>query len=380
MRKKIAVVFGTRPEAIKCAPVIQELRKRSELFEVIIIATAQHREILDQVLKVFGIEVDVDLNLMRENQPLEELTSRLIDSLSKIFKEHVFDYIFVQGDTTTTFITSLAAFYNKIPVCHIEAGLRTFNKYSPFPEEMNRQLTTILADLHFSPTFTATNNLLLMGIEREKIFLTGNTVIDALYYISCKFNFNNKRDEQRDEKFVLITAHRRESFGEPIKNICRGIKTLVAKHKEIYAFFPVHPNPNIKDIVYKELGGIDRVNLLPPLSYLEFVKLMHKVDIILTDSGGVQEEAPFFHKPVIVLRDTSERMEGVKAGCLKIAGTHSERIVEETMRLLTDDKYYKDMSNVKNPFGDGKASERIVSALSWSCGFGEKPKEFEAKY
>jgi UDP-N-acetylglucosamine 2-epimerase (non-hydrolysing) len=377
MKKRIAIIFGTRPEAIKCAPVIQELGKQKDLVNPLIIVTAQHREMLDQVLDIFSIKPHIDLDIMQENQSLGELTGNVIRAIDKTLKDCKPDFILVQGDTTTTFISALAAFYNKIPVGHIEAGLRTFDKHHPFPEEINRQLASVVADLHFAPTQRAVDNLISLGIERERIFLTGNTVVDALIYMKNHMeNVKPPVDLNNGMKLILLTAHRRENFGEPIKNICKAIKNLVELRDDIEVIYPVHLNPNIKGPVFEQLSRVKRVHLIPVQSYPSFVKLMSKAYIILSDSGGVQEEAPSLGKPVLVLRETSERMEAVEAGAVKIVGTSSENIINETLRLLDDSNQYSNMAHKRNPFGDGKASERIVSGLLYYFGFGERPGNF----
>lgn len=379
MRKKIAVIFGTRPEAIKCAPVITVLNKHKDLFKPLVIVTGQHREMLDQALDIFDIQPHVDLNIMRENQSLGELTANIISLMDRILRDYRPDFVLVQGDTTTTFVSALAAFYNKIPIGHIEAGLRTFDKFNPYPEEINRQLTSAIADIHFPPTHKAFDNLLASGVHRDKIFLTGNTVVDALLYtVKQVENINSVVSVSNERKLVLVTAHRRENFSGPINNICESIKHLVALRDDIEVVYPVHLNPNIKGPVFEQLQGIDRVHLIPVQPYPSFVKLMSVAHIILTDSGGVQEEAPSLGKPVLVLRETSERTEAVEAGTVKVIGTDMERIVNETVKLLDDTTLYYKMSHIRNPFGDGKAAERIVSALSHYFGFGNEPEEFEA--
>lgn len=378
MKKKVAVIFGTRPEAIKCAPVVMEL-ERSGAFEPLVIVTAQHRQMLDQALEIFGIKPHVDLNVMRENQTLAGLTASVVDSMDRVLAEHKPDFVLVQGDTTTTFASALAAFYRKIPVGHIEAGLRTYNKLNPFPEEVNRQLTSSLAELHFPPTPMAAGNLVKEGISRESIFITGNTVIDALLHTS-----EMVRDAPavvsvgKGRRLILVTAHRRENFGGPIEGICKAIRMLVEERDDIEVAYPVHLNPNIKGPVHELLGGMERVHLIPVQSYTSFVKLMSSAYIIMSDSGGVQEEAPSLGKPVLVLRETSERMEAVEAGTVKLVGTDPAKICKEARRLLDDSSFYGEMSRVTNPFGDGRASSRIVAVLS-SCFNGtEKPLEFTA--
>jgi len=369
--KKISVVFGTRPEAIKLAPVILELKKHPDLFDVNICVTAQHRQMLDQVLEVFEIKPDVDLNLMKPNQTLAVLTSEAIVGIDNYLKKEKPDMILVQGDTTTVFAASLAAFYNKIKIGHVEAGLRTNDKYSPFPEEINRVLTTKIVDIHFAPTQLSKENLIKDSVSPDKIFITGNTVIDALFIVKEKVLKNNPIIDGLDQsllyndnrKLVLITGHRRENFGDGFNNICHAIAELAEQFKDVLFVYPVHLNPNVREPVFRILGNHVNIFLIEPLSYLPFVALMMRSTLILTDSGGVQEEAPSLAKPVLVMRENTERPEAVDAGTVKLVGTSIKNIVNTTAELLHNNTEYKKMANAINPYGDGKSANRIKTIL-----------------
>ena len=369
--KKVLFVFGTRPEAIKMAPVIILFKKDKINFKTIVAVTAQHREMLDQVLSLFEINPDFDLNLMSKNQTLETLTSKVLIGVSDILATVKPDITLVQGDTTTTYATALAAFYNRIPVGHIEAGLRTNNIYSPFPEEINRRMTTAISSYHFPPSNESQKNLLDEGVEAGKIVVTGNTVIDALFNVSKKIDkeietydnlfFNSYDINFNYKKTILITGHRRENFGKAFENICNAIK-LIAKNN-IQIIYPVHLNPNVQEPVNRILNGIDNIYLIPPQDYLPFIYLMKKAYIILTDSGGVQEEAPSLGKPVLVMRDTTERPEGIHAGTAKLVGTDTDSIVSSVEHLLNDRLVYDKMAKAVNPYGDGTASQIIYKYL-----------------
>ncbi len=367
--KKISIIFGTRPEAIKLIPVILELKKNKN-FDINICVTAQHREMLDQVLEIFNIKPDTDLDLMQPNQTLSTLTSRIINAVDNYFSEYKPDIVLVQGDTTTVFAVSLVAFYHKVKVGHVEAGLRTGKKYSPFPEEINRVLTSRIADLHFAPTEISKNNLLKEGINSEKIFITGNTVIDALFLAKEKvLELKPKVDGlqknlEEISPYILITGHRRENFGEGFINICKAISELSEKFSNYNFIYPVHLNPNVQEPVNRLLGNKSNVILIPPQTYLPFIFLMINSKIILTDSGGVQEEAPSLGKPVLVMRENTERPEAVTAGTVKLVGTNQKSIVSEVFKLITDISEYNKMSNAVNPYGDGLASKRIAEILS----------------
>ncbi|WP_214706831.1 MULTISPECIES: non-hydrolyzing UDP-N-acetylglucosamine 2-epimerase [unclassified Exiguobacterium] len=361
---KVMTVFGTRPEAIKMAPLINELKKYKDI-QTIVVVTAQHREMLDQVLELFSISPDYDLNIMKENQTLSEITARVVNGLDNIIKKEKPQLILVHGDTTTTFVSSLVGFYNQIPIGHVEAGLRTNNKFSPFPEEMNRQLTGCLVDLHFAPTNRAKSNLLKENKPLDTIFVTGNTAIDALK-TTVSSDFQNDLLNQiasKKNKMILLTTHRRENLGEPMQNIFMAIKQIVDTHKDIEVVFPVHMNPYIKELSSALLSDVERIHLIPPLDVLSFHNFIARAHIILTDSGGIQEEAPSLGKPVLVLRETTERSEGVDAGTLKLVGWDQIHIVEETRHLLTNQKAYNQMSRASNPFGDGDASVKIVEVI-----------------
>jgi len=364
---KLLFVFGTRPEAIKMAPVIKEAKKAANDFEVIVVAAAQHREMLDQVLKIFCIKADYDLNIMTNNQSLFDVTSKCLSGVKEVLEREKPDLVLIQGDTTTAFTTALAAFYLRIKVGHIEAGLRTFDIYRPFPEEMNRRLISSLATLHFAPTEKNRENLIREGIDKNRIFVTGNTVIDALLMTvknSCDLSNDNRfRKIDFDKKMILVTAHRRENFGENIRNICYALKVIAGRNKDIEIIYPVHPNPNIKNAVNKILGNCMRVHLIKPLGYYDFVQLMNQSYLILTDSGGIQEEAPSLGKPVLVLREKTERPEAIETGTVKVIGTDKDCIVYETNVLLDDQNEYDKMAKATNPYGDGKASERIVRGI-----------------
>jgi UDP-N-acetylglucosamine 2-epimerase (non-hydrolysing) len=363
---RVLSVFGTRPEAIKMAPVIRRLEARPDRFESVICVSAQHRDMLDQVLGVFDLRPDHDLEIMTPGQTPAGVAARVLDRLPPLLREVRPDVLLVQGDTMTTFASSFAAYLERIPTGHIEAGLRTGNRYHPFPEEMNRVLTTRLADLHFAPTTTARDRLLGEGVPAETVLLTGNTVIDALLStVKPDYRFANPALASLDpeSRVVLVTTHRRESFGEPLRNTCAAITDLVERFPDVEVVLPVHPNPNVKGVVEKVLCDTPRVRLIPPVDYVEFVHLMARAHLILTDSGGVQEEAPSLGKPVLVLRETTERPEGVEAGTAVIVGTDRERIVETASRLLSSDDAYRTMANAVSPYGDGKASDRIVAAL-----------------
>ncbi len=367
--KKISIVFGTRPEAIKLIPVILELKKEPT-FEVNICVTAQHREMLDQVLEIFDITPDVDLNLMKPNQTLSKLTSTIITSMDEYFSNYKPDIVLVQGDTTTVMAVSLVAFYHKIKVGHVEAGLRTFKKYSPYPEEINRVLTSRIADLHFAPTEISKNNLLKEGIEKESVHITGNTVIDALFLATEKVKAINPKIEGLEKfnltdlsPYVLITGHRRENFGQGFIDICEAISELADKYPNYNFIYPVHLNPNVQDPVTKILNGRKNIILLEPQPYLPFISLMMNSHIILTDSGGVQEEAPSLGKPVLVMRENTERPEAVTAGTVKLVGTDKKVIIDEVSILIDDESAYKNMANAVNPYGDGLASKRISDIL-----------------
>ena len=374
--KKILIVFGTRPEAIKMAPLVLQFQKYSNEIETKVCVTAQHREMLDQVLDIFNITPDYDLNIMKQGQDLYDVTSKILLGMKEVLTEYNPDVVLVHGDTTTTITTALSAFYQKIPVGHVEAGLRTGDIYSPWPEEANRKLTGALTQYHFAPTQTSKNNLLKENIKENKIYITGNTVIDALLWVLDKIeNTTTLKNElsqkilaqfsafNNDNKFVLITGHRRENFGQGFLDMCNGIKTLAQMHPEVNFVYPVHLNPNVQKPVLELLSGIKNVYLIDPLDYEPFVYLMSKCYLILTDSGGIQEEAPSLGKPVLVMRDTTERPEAVDAGTVKLVGTNTEHIVTEVNRLLADSQAYVSMSKAHNPYGDGKACEKIIKTL-----------------
>ncbi|MDV3428756.1 MAG: UDP-N-acetylglucosamine 2-epimerase (non-hydrolyzing) [Bacillota bacterium] len=377
---KIMTIFGTRPEAIKMAPLILELSKFPQI-ESKVIVTAQHREMLDQVLNIFNIKPDFDLNIMKSKQSLTSITSSVLTGLEKIFDDESPDLVLVHGDTTTTFAASLAAFYKKIKVGHVEAGLRTFDKYFPYPEEMNRKLTGQIADIHFSPTKNAKDNLLREGIDENNIFVTGNTVIDAMKYtVKDGYVFNNEELNKIDysKKVIMVTAHRRENWGVGIENICRALKKILEENKDTHIVYLVHLNPIVKDVVYKYLGDCRQVTLLPPLDINETHNLMNKCHMIMTDSGGLQEEAPHLGKPVLVLRDVTERPEAVIKGTVKLVGTDIDTIVSEANNILRDELSYDKMSKSINPYGDGRASRRIADAILYKFKLSEKiPEKFE---
>jgi UDP-N-acetylglucosamine 2-epimerase (non-hydrolysing) len=368
---RVLSVFGTRPEAIKMAPVIRRLEERSERFESLICVSAQHRDMLDQVLDVFALRPDYDLEIMTPGQSPAGVVARVLDRLPPLLREIRPDVLLVQGDTMTTFAASFAAYLERMPSCHVEAGLRTGNRYHPFPEEMNRVLTTRLADLHFAPTTTARDRLLAEGVPAETVLLTGNTVIDALLStVTADYHFTTPALAALDprSRVVLVTTHRRESFGAPLRSTCAAIADLVDRFPDIEVVLPVHPNPNVKTEVEAILCDTPRVHLIVPVDYLEFVHLMARAHLILTDSGGVQEEAPSLGKPVLVLRETTERPEGVEAGTAVVVGTDRQRIVATASRLLSSAEAYQRMANAVSPYGDGKASERIVAALEQRYG------------
>ncbi len=362
-RLKVMTIFGTRPEAIKMAPLVLELQKHPEKIESIVTVTAQHRQMLDQVLSIFGITPDYDLNIMKDRQTLIDITTRGLEGLDKVMKEAKPDIVLVHGDTTTTFIASLAAFYNQIPVGHVEAGLRTWDKYSPYPEEMNRQLTGVMADLHFSPTAKSATNLQKENKDESRIFVTGNTAIDALKTTVKETYSHPVLEKLGNDRLVLMTAHRRENLGEPMRNMFRAIKRLVDKHEDVQVVYPVHMNPVVREIANDILGEHNRIHLIEPLDVIDFHNVAARSYLMLTDSGGVQEEAPSLGVPVLVLRDTTERPEGIEAGTLKLAGTDEETIFGLADELLSDKEAHDKMTKASNPYGDGLASERIVEAI-----------------
>lgn len=362
-RLKVMTIFGTRPEAIKMAPLVLELQKHPEKIESIVTVTAQHRQMLDQVLSIFEITPDFDLNIMKDRQTLIDITTRGLEGLDKVMKEAKPDIVLVHGDTTTTFIASLAAFYNQIPVGHVEAGLRTWDKYSPYPEEMNRQLTGVMADLHFSPTAKSATNLQKENKDESRIFITGNTAIDALKTTVKETYSHPVLEKLGSDRLVLMTAHRRENLGEPMRNMFRAIKRLVDKHEDVQVVYPVHMNPVVRETANDILGDHGRIHLIEPLDVIDFHNVAARSYLMLTDSGGVQEEAPSLGVPVLVLRDTTERPEGIEAGTLKLAGTDEETIFSLADELLSDKEAHDKMSKASNPYGDGRASERIVEAI-----------------
>ncbi len=359
----VAVIIGTRPEAIKMCPVICELKEMDNRFKTVVIVTGQHKEMLNQILNVFKIQPHYNLDVMERNQTLTQLTAKIIPALEKVILKEKPDIMLVQGDTTTSFTASLVAYYHKVMIGHVEAGLRTFNKYYPFPEEINRKLISVVCDLHFAPTLSSAENLKREGVPDELIHITGNTVIDALFYVlgnskSKWTGFQNDRHRQ-----ILVTAHRRENFGQPLKNICQAIKQLIRRYKDIEVTYPVHKNPNVRDEVFKQLAGSERVNLIEPVDYFNFVNLMNNSYFILTDSGGIQEEAPSLGKPVLVLRNETERPEAVAAGTVKLVGTDTGLIVRAASLILDDEGVYSQMANAINPYGDGKAGKRITERI-----------------
>lgn len=381
---KLMTVFGTRPEAIKMCPLVLEMRKYPEYIQPIVAVTAQHREMLDQVLDLFGIKPDYDLNIMTAGQTLYDVTTRALMGLKDVMEEARPDMVLVHGDTTTTFAGALAAFYAQIPVGHVEAGLRTGNKYSPYPEEMNRKLTGSIADMHFSPTSTSKGNLLRENVDEKNILVTGNTVIDALQTtVREDYKFEDAELNKvfaSGNRLILMTTHRRENLGEPMRHVYRALKSVLETHSDVEAIFPVHKNPKVREIVREELGALDRVHLIEPMDYEPFANLMAKVDIVLTDSGGIQEEAPALGKPVLVLRDTTERPEAVEAGTVKLVGTAYEDVLHETNLLLDDAEHYRSMAEAANPYGDGRACERIIKAILAKNGFAvENLPEFAHK-
>ncbi len=383
--KKILFVFGTRPEAIKMAPLVHELQNRKKQFSVKICVTAQHRSMLDDVLKIFRIVPDYDLNIMKDAQSLEHITELVMRKVTPVLKSFKPDMVLVHGDTSTTFVTALAAFYQRIPVGHVEAGLRSYDYNNPFPEEANRRLTDDLSSLHFAATMIGKENLIAENISEKNIYITGNTVIDALKWAVMRPHvFENKELRaffgkimlDPDSQVVLVTAHRRENFGKPMENVCRALKSVADKYKNVRIIYPVHLNPNVQNPVNRILGKHPRVLLLPPLNYLDFSCLMERATFIVTDSGGLQEEAPSLGKPVLVLRKVTERPEAVAASTAKVIGTDYARVVKEISQLITNDSLYTKMANAVNPYGDGKAAARTADAILHYFGSGKRPKDF----
>ena len=360
---KVMTIFGTRPEAIKMAPLVLELQKHPEQIESIVTVTAQHRQMLDQVLETFKITPDYDLNIMKDRQTLVDVATNALIGLDRVMKEAKPDIVLVHGDTATTFVGSLAAFYNQIAIGHVEAGLRTGQKYSPYPEEMNRQLTGVMADLHFAPTEQSRQNLLKENKLDEAIFVTGNTAIDALKTTVSENYTHPVLEQMGTDRMILLTAHRRENLGDPMRNMFRAIMRLLDEHDDVQVVYPVHMNPAVREVANEILGDNPRVHLIEPLEVFDFHNFAARSFMILTDSGGVQEEAPSLGKPVLVLRDTTERPEGIAAGTLKLAGTNEEVIYQMAKELLTNKEAYEEMAHASNPYGDGFASQRIVEAL-----------------
>tara|TARA_B100000900_G_scaffold39299_1_gene29511 strand:- start:4259 stop:5401 length:1143 start_codon:yes stop_codon:yes gene_type:complete len=379
IKKKIMIVFGTRPEAIKMAPLVNALKIKSDQFDLKVCVTSQHRQMLDQVLQVFEIIPDFDLNIMKQNQNLTNLTSSILIEMNKVFTKFTPDMLLVHGDTTTTLATSLAAFYSSIPIGHVEAGLRTYDLKAPFPEEFNRQITTKVSKWHFTPTSLSKKNLLSEGVNISSITVTGNTVIDAMNWVLKKTqenddfkkkiiaNLNNKIPfDWNLNKFILITAHRRENFGDGFFQICSAIKKLASLYPDIHFIYPVHLNPNVIKPVYEILDNTNNIHLIDPLEYVSFVYLLQNSYLVLTDSGGIQEEAPSLGKPVLVMRDVTERPEGIESGTVELVGSNYDNIVKGVSRLLDDKNHYQTMSCAQNPYGDGLASERIIKVLKMS--------------
>ena len=360
---KVISIFGTRPEAIKMAPLVKELEKRKEI-ESIVCVTAQHREMLDQVLETFKIKPNYDLNIMKQGQTLGDITTRALTGLESVIKETTPDIVLVHGDTTTTFAGALAAFYNQVAIGHVEAGLRTNDKYSPFPEEMNRKMVDCMSDMYFAPTNLSKENLLKENIEEEKIYITGNTAIDAMS-TTIKENYTHEELNciNENERMILLTAHRRENLGEPMRNIFKAIRKIVDEFEDVKVIYPIHLNPKVREVAKEIFNDCNRVKLIEPLEVIDFHNFINKSYLILTDSGGIQEEAPSLGKPVLVLRNTTERPEGITAGTLKLVGTNEETIYEETKKLLIDQDIYEKMSKAANPYGDGQASKKIVDAI-----------------
>jgi len=381
---KILTVFGTRPEAIKMAPLVKELEKYPETICCRVAVTAQHREMLDQVLSLFNISPAYDLNIMQQGQNLFDITARALSGLQQVFQEEKPDLVLVHGDTTTTFVAALAAYYLQIPVGHVEAGLRTRDKFSPFPEEINRHLTGVLADINFAPTATARKNLLEEGVPPAKIYVTGNTVIDALLAtVRPGYRFADdvlNAIDYSSRRVLLVTTHRRENLGEPMREIYRALRGIVESYPDVEVVFPVHKNPAVRSVVDETLGGMARVHLIEPMDYQPFVNLISRSYLVLSDSGGVQEEAPSLGRPVLVLRNTTERPEAVEAGTVLLVGTSREKVAGETRRLLDSELFYNKMATAVNPYGDGHASQRIVQAIMcWSGLINIKPDEFRPR-
>ena len=380
---KVMSIFGTRPEAIKMAPVVMELARHPEEIETKTLVTAQHREMLDQVLRLFHITPDYDLNIMAAGQTLFDITTRAMQGINEVFQKDRPDLVLVHGDTTTTFAGALAAFYHQIPVGHVEAGLRTHNIYSPFPEEMNRRLTGSIATLHFAPTPTAHDNLAAEGVPEQRVFVTGNTVIDALHH-TVRSDYVLPPElahvDFEHHRVILMTTHRRENLGEPMRHVYRALRKLVEEFEDVEIVFPVHKNPKVRAVVQEELGKLVKVHLIEPLDYEPFANLMSRAHLILTDSGGVQEEAPALGKPVLVLRDTTERPEAVAAGTVKLIGTDEKHVYDETRRLLTNAAADRSMAEAVNPYGDGEAARRIIHAILYRYGLEEdRPDVFEVE-
>ncbi|AMG95614.1 UDP-N-acetylglucosamine 2-epimerase (non-hydrolyzing) [Staphylococcus simulans] len=374
--KKIMTIFGTRPEAIKMAPLVNQL-KHEEALEPVVVVTAQHREMLDAVLETFDIQPDYDLDIMKAGQTLSDITSRVLKGLEAIIQQEKPDMILVHGDTMTAFASGLAAFYNQVAIGHVEAGLRTWNKYSPYPEEMNRQMISCLSDIHFAPTKQAKANLLKENIPSAKVVITGNTAIDAMNTTIQKDYHSEVMKRHKDKRVILLTAHRRENLGEPMAHIFSAARRLVEAHEDVVLVYPMHKNPKVREIAQQYLSDHDRIELIEPLDVVDFHNFAHQSYLILTDSGGIQEEAPSLGKPVLVLRDTTERPEGVEAGTLKLTGTEEEDVYREAELLLTNQALYQQMSETANPYGDGKASKRICDNIKYYFNLtSEKPVDF----
>lgn len=375
---KVMTIFGTRPEAIKMAPLVLELEKQSDRFESLVTITAQHREMLDQVLDIFNISPDYDLDIMKPNQSLSQITSNVIVGLENIMKEAQPDIVLVHGDTTTTFAASIAAFYQQIKIGHVEAGLRTYDKYSPYPEEMNRQLTDVLTDIYFAPTLNSRENLLKENFSEEKIYITGNTAIDALKEtVQEDYRHEVLDNIQKENRLVLVTMHRRENLGEPMERVLKAMRTVVDSHPNVEIVYPVHLNPLVQDTAQKYLGNHERIHLIDPLEVTDFHNIAARSYMIMSDSGGVQEEAPSLGVPVLVLRDTTERPEGVEADTLRLVGTETEAVLSNMIELLDNSDSYSKMSKASNPYGDGTASKRILESIAYEFNIiKQRPDDF----